>query len=478
MKKPSATFVHDADTGGYCLKAPFDPPSRHPELDFVRETDPGNRVYGMVRSLLMKLGFDADNAGMSSWNPLGEIISPGDKVLIKPNLLTHRHYLGEDAVYSSIAHGSVLRPLVDYARLALEGRGSIIIADNPVEDTDFEKVMEITGIQAMVEELCRRGYEGLELIDLRPRVVREGKDGKFHYHDQPGDPRGYVSVDLGRESLLAGFDHDPDVHFYTLADPSVDHLDPHFEGRSRTDEYHNPGGHKYVIARTVLDSDVIISAAKLKTHCKAGMTLTLKNMVGIVYLKECLPHHRPGMPPKGDAFPFYPAPHYVASRKIYKDLRERVRIHRLPGFMALRNWLQKHKILVGEHLEHGNWKGNDTIWRMILDLNRIAFYADKEGNMMDRPQRKFLGLIDGIIAQQGDGPRSGDPVVSSILIGGTNPIAADNLAIKAAGMDPAAIRTLSRAAEIERWKIPGEGDVSFDDHGLPELRFEPPKGWK
>jgi len=38
-------------------------------------------------------------------------------------------------------------------------------------------------------------------------------------------------------------------------------------------------------------------------------------------------------------------------------------------------------------INDGNWYGNDTIWRTILDLNKVLAYTDKNGVLRDRPQR-------------------------------------------------------------------------------------------
>ncbi|MFZ2055099.1 MAG: DUF362 domain-containing protein, partial [Candidatus Aminicenantales bacterium] len=356
----------------YCPDVPFDPPVAFPEIPFVKAANPGNPVYQMVRGLLLKMGLDEEHFGTDQWNPLGQIVRPGNRVLIKPNLVTPRHYLGGGAISSSIVHGSVLRPLIDYSALALGGSGPILIADNPVESADFDTLMQLTGIEQMVGALKAGGRGDIQAIDLRPKVLRESKSGRFHYVAQPGDPLGYVTIDLGEDSLFHELDGIPNLHYYTLADQTVDHFDPRYFGESATDRYHNYGSHKYVVSRSILNADVIINVAKLKTHCKSGVTLCLKNMIGMVYLKECMPHHRPGPPPDGDSFPFYPASHYVAVRKLYRSLRKWLQVHRYPGFRVFRNFLQRKGILIHQHVEHGNWHGNDTLWRTILDLNRIA----------------------------------------------------------------------------------------------------------
>jgi uncharacterized protein (DUF362 family) len=473
-------FLQNDCIKDYCQDIPFDPPEAYVELPFLKETNSGNLVYSLVRDLLMKLGLDRKNIGTPRWNPLGEIIKPGNRVLIKPNLVTGRHYLGRNALFSSIVHGSILRPIVDYAALALKGEGAIIIADNPIENADFNALMEFSGIGKMVAELKGRGYENLSVIDLRPRVLKESPDGKFCYGSQPGDPLGYIAVDLKEASLFGELDDQDNVHYYTLADQSVDHFNPKYSADSVTDKYHNPNSHKYIVSRSVLDAEIIINIAKMKTHCKAGVTLSLKNMIGMVHLKDCMPHHRPGPPPLGDSFPRYPAAHYIVSRKLYRASRQRLRIHRFPGFRILRNLLQRKKILIQQHIEHGNWKGNDTIWRTILDLNRIAVYADKNGIMKESPQRRFFFLVDGIISQEGNGPMGGDPVASSIVFGGFNPVALDALVVKSMGIDPQLIPTVSRLNRVSQWGLlPKDGfDIMLPGIVPPRFKFQLPKGWR
>lgn len=474
------SYIHNPQVKHYCLEVPFDPPEVYPELPFIEGTNKDNSVYPMVRELLRQLQLDEGNIGTPEWNPFKDIVRPGSKVLIKPNLVTHEHFLGRDALYSTVVHGSIIRPLIDYVYLALQGEGSIIIADNPLERADFKILMEFTGIQDTVSKLTRRGYKNLNVIDLRPRIVKEDKAGKLYYEDMPGDPLGYVTIDLGKDSLFAEFDKKPDVHFYTLADRTINHLDPECVRESLTDKYHNPSTHKYIVSKTILDSNVIINVAKLKSHCKSGVSLTLKNMIGMVYQKECMPHHRPGIPPNGDSFPKYPARYYVASRKLYCSLRKWLHVHRIPGFRSFRNMLQKNKILIGQHTEHGNWKGNDTIWRTILDLNRIAAYADSVGKMQDTRQRNQFALIDGIVSQQGEGPMAGNSVPTSIIFGGLNPILVDALAVKTMGLNYQLFKSVSQAHKIEKWQLLNaiEPDLSFSDIDVPDLNFELPRGWR
>jgi len=156
--------VQDYSIAHYCLDAPFDPPEAFPEFDFIKKINKDNCLYGMIRNLFIELGLDENNIGTRHWNPFKEMIRPGQRIIIKPNLVTHEHILGEQALFSSIIHGSILRPIIDYIYLALKGEGAIVIADNPVEGADFDQLMTFTGIQAMTDELNERGYNILILL--------------------------------------------------------------------------------------------------------------------------------------------------------------------------------------------------------------------------------------------------------------------------------------------------------------------------
>lgn len=473
-------FVRDETVNKYFLDAPFDPPEQFPELPVQTGLNPNNDVYRLVRSVFIEMKLDEQRIGTKEWNPLRGLVTEGDKVVVKPNLVTHKHYLGDYHLFSTIIHGSFLRPIVDYLRLALGESGTITIADNPIESADFDQLMKFTGIAEMVEILRGRGYNQLKFLDLRPRVIRETESGEFISKPQPGDPLGYVDVDLKQDSMFSEFDGRENNHYYTLADPAVDHFDPHYVGKSTTDDFHNDQTHKYIVSKTVLDADVVVNVAKMKCHCKSGVSLNLKNMIGVVYDKFCMPHHRPGMLPQGDSFPSYPARHYVFARQAYVKLRKWIRIHRFPGFRRFRNSLQKNEVLVGQHIEHGNWKGNDTIWRTVLDLNRIMAYGDVDGTMHSTPQRKFLCFVDGIISQQGDAPINGEAIATSTVVAGFNPVITSALTLKIMGIDRSLISSINRAVETDPWPLLADPtfDLGFADRDTPNLEFKLSKGWR
>jgi uncharacterized protein (DUF362 family) len=61
-----------------------------------------------------------------------------------------------------------------------------------------------------------------------------------------------------------------------------------------TTSHHRGGRNEYLLSETVLRADLVVNLPKLKTHKKTGVTLALKNLVGINGDKNWLPHHRDG----------------------------------------------------------------------------------------------------------------------------------------------------------------------------------------
>ena len=50
-----------------------------------------NDVYDMLRNTLYGMGYDKANFGKCNWNPLGNVIKPGQTVLLKPNWVSHKN---------------------------------------------------------------------------------------------------------------------------------------------------------------------------------------------------------------------------------------------------------------------------------------------------------------------------------------------------------------------------------------------------
>jgi len=432
----------DSDVS-YPNQSPFHPDQIYPELTGLgyTETDSSNHLYSNVRTVLEDLGLDAGRRGMSDWNPFSDFIREGDRVLIKPNLVLH-HNKGREDIDAVVTHASVIRPVVDYVLLALKGTGAVIIGDAPHGDADFEAIVEYNGLRALAQWYQQRGVS-TELRDLRQYVYPNGFS-KSICQRVDRDPEGYTLVDIGVASQLDG-------------QPHLDRLYGSDYNRKQIVQQHVGRHHKYLIAATVLNSDVVISVPKLKTHKKTGITINLKNLVGINGDKNYLAHYRIGSPSQGgDEYPDtanllllilrawgrFSRDILMAPNKQY--LREVYRVLRLPfyGLRLLYKSIWKRAIW-----EAGDWHGNDTCWRMCLDLNCILRFADATGALHDTPQRRYFCLVDGIVSGEGDGPMNPDPKRCGVIAAGHDPYQTDYICALLMGFDPEKIKLLSESSK-------------------------------
>ena len=70
--------------------------------------------------------------------------------------------------------------------------------------------------------------------------------------------------------------------------------------------------------------------------------------------------------------------------------------------------MQKEKVFGATHIiREGTGRGNDTTWRMTLDLNRCLIYGNPDGTFR-KTKKRYYSVIDGVIAMEGAG-RAGDP---------------------------------------------------------------------
>jgi len=410
----------------YPATPPYNPSEEYPELKLLPykiEVDPANRVYEIVRKILFMYGLDYANYGTEKWNPLSEIVSQGDKVVIKPNLVRERHPLGGNAILSTITHSSLLRPIIDYTILALKEKGEIIICDAPLQSADFNKICQINGLKELVIFYKSKVKNvKITLLDLRREmmVLSDAQLGKRIVRLK-GDPLGYTIIDLGKDSFHSEIDKFWKKYAITGYDLKM------------LRKYHTDKKHCYFISNTILNADVIISVPKLKTHKKAGITVALKNFIGINASKDFLPHHRVGTPLNGgDEYPTNLGVLEHAKVRLAKIVPY---VQVIKGLFSFWRGGVQHSILKKYKISEGNWHGNDTLWRTIVDLNMIVRYADKKGVLQVAPQRKFLFLVDGIVGQEEEGPMDGYPKKCGILLLGMNPCAVDYVAAKIMGFN-------------------------------------------
>lgn len=463
----------------YPGESPYHPVEKYPEYPFAEVVEIPNAAYEGVRESFRLLGLDEVNYGTRAWNPLGDLVRPGDSILIKPNLIREGHTRRTEEWEQVITHPSIIRAVLDYVYIALEGRGRVMIADGPQTDSDFTEICRRTCLESMAAFYRERGLD-VSVIDLRRE--RWLQKGGLTYRRQalPGDPLGYTTVDLGNGSEFRTYDLNG--RFYG-ADYDMD----------ETAKYHRGGRHMYVLCRTAMDADVIINLPKMKTHKKAGVTLSLKNMVGVNGHRNCLPHHTVGTPAaRGDEFPDSRDSNRIQSAAITRVKRCLAATGGCGGALS-RMAVRLGKVAFGDTsrvVRSGNWYGNDTLWRAVLDLNKILFHFDGGGRSRSRPLR-YLTLVDGIIAGEGDGPSSPDAKTAGLIVAGLNPVAVDTVCATLMGFDPWKIPLLANAWRPERYPLvrfqPEEvfchSNVSEWQGGLEALQnarhlnFRPHFGW-
>jgi hypothetical protein len=90
---------------------------------------------------------------------------------------------------------------------------------------------------------------------------------------------------------------------------------------------------------------------------------------------------------------------------------------------------------------------------MALDLNKALLYADQDGLMHDTPQRRYLSVLDGVIAGDRNGPLQPHRVAAGVLAAGLDPVALDFAVTRVMGFDPVRIPVVHRAFDARRYPL-------------------------
>jgi uncharacterized protein (DUF362 family) len=375
------------------------------------------------------------------------LVKPGDRVVLKPNFIRESHTEKPDEWEQIITHGTIIAAV---AEQVADAGGKIIIADAPQTDSDFELICERAGIPELRKRL------DIEVLDLRREAWRTKNGVIVERRKLPEDPRGYTLVDLAGQSCFTSksgkfYGADYDTAF--------------------TAQHHSNGKHEYLLSRSAMDADVFINLPKLKTHKKVGVTLSLKNLVGINGDKNYLPHFCIGTPDQGgDEFPDSRVQTKVQS-KLISAFKSAAKKSPWWGPVAKRVGTKVFGD-TGKVVRSGNWWGNDTTWRMTLDLNQALLNYDGTGKPRTKPLR-YLSIIDGIIAGEGNGPMEADAKPCGVLIAGSHPVAVDFVATKLMGFDWQKIPMIREGLRL--FGLKPEDIVA--DIGEP-FQFKPHFGWK
>jgi len=128
---------------------------------------------------------------------------------------------------------------------------------------------------------------------------------------------------------------------------------------------------------------------------------------------------------------------------------------------------------------------------MVLDLNKALFHFDEEARQRSKALR-YLTIVDGVVAGEGNGPMAPDAVSAGVLIAGLNPVAVDVVSTLLMGFDDTKVPLLARA-----WQARGFSLANFPREAVfcvsnfpawngsidtlvaaPHLEFKPHFGWR
>lgn len=349
-----------------------------------------------VRTLIREAIVQAGGGSFNPDKPFSNIVQPGMTVLLKPNWVLHENMSGK-GMECMITHPVFI--IETLRELLLARPGKIIIGDAPIQRANFPAI----ATEQLRKDLCSlAGAVPLEIVDFRRDVMGGGlRDlkGIPEVRVNNRDIDKFVEFDLKDESLLDNITQKTSKFRCTMYPPKV------------LEQKHSLGMHKYLLCREAFESDIIINLPKLKTHRKAGITAALKNLVGINGSKSYLPHHRIGGSfLGGDCYKGLAPLKRIA--EFFLDLannniNKKSQVYWLFIFEQI---MRTQQIFFKDNELEGGWCGNDTVWRMVLDLNRLVRYGNIDGSLSGTPVRKIYSLTDGIIAGEGLGPLAPEPL--------------------------------------------------------------------
>jgi uncharacterized protein (DUF362 family) len=397
------------------------------------ESDFNERVWLALQGAASVLGWAEKKRG-----PFAGLIPAGSRVTIKPNLVNHENHVpyGIDPL---LTHRHIIDAAFRAVRLA--GATEIVVGDAPIQSCNFELMLQAAGLDEWSWRATESfpGFTGIR--DFR-RTISILDRGVRHATEDVVSTAYFTLFDLGTSSMLEPVTNTAGSFRVTCYNPEL---------LQRT---HAPGRHQYLIANDVLRADVVVNLPKLKMHKKAGITCALKNLVGINGNKVFLPHHRVGGSAEGgDCYP-------GASRT--KALLECAldRQNSAKSLTAACLWrnaslgLAGILRLTGDRLgTEGSWSGNDTVWRMCLDLNRILLYGRLDGKLADTPQRQVIHFVDAVIAGQGNGPLAPEPLPLGLVLLGQNAPAVDWVGALLLGYHPERIPLTRNAFGVWPWRL-------------------------
>lgn len=385
----------------------------------------------------------------------------GKKIFLKPNWVVH-NTKKDDEICLRTNDSFLLTAL----EIILENKpASITIGDAPIQRCSWELILTDkfkSNINTMGEKYC----VPIVIKDFR-RVTFDPKQNNPIKERNPLSS--YVIFDLGKDSCLDPISSSKNIFRVLDYDPE------------RLAESHTNGIHKYCITKEFFDADIVISLPKIKTHQKTGITGALKNIVGLNGDKDYLPHHRIGGTRfGGDCYPGGNVFRRIAEWALDNANRQQGKSAYFV-FRLVTSFLWRISMPQKIHQLGAGWYGNDTCWRMVTDLNKIAVFGKKDGTLSKTAQRELYSLCDGIVGGQGDGPLNPEPLPLGVICFSNNSQMADICLATLMGFDIQKISLLRNAhQQIHHKKIEitlNEKKIDLLDLVSLSIPTIPPPGW-
>lgn len=361
--------------------------------------------------ILGKVYDDKDKLYSSVKQLLFRNLEPSDfkdkRVLLKPNLVKQNEKPWDEICL--FTHPNLILATL---RVILEcSPRSIIVGDAPIQDCHWEKMLHHSFYDD-VDGLSKHYNVPISIRDFR-KVIFDSGTNEFGKSKRTDDD--YLLFDVGDKSWLEPIT-DKKIKF------RVTNYDP-----ARMKLSHAQGMHRYCVAKEIFESDIVITMPKTKTHRMACLTNSLKILVGMNGDKDYLPHHRIGSKSQGGdcykSFSFY-----RTCSEWLLDFSNRHKgefVFRVARILSDKLWRLSKP--TDEVSVNAGWFGNDTVWRMVMDLNYIAHYGMFDGTLADTPQRVMYTLCDGIVGGQGSGPLQPDPLALGLLSFSNDPYLMDEV---------------------------------------------------
>ncbi len=386
----------------------------------------------------------------------------GKRVLLKPNWVLQPR--SHDDEICLITHEYFL---LAFLEVILEKKpASVIIGDAPIQGCVFEKLF-VRDFINKVHDYSKKFNIPVKVKDFRRTIFDQGTN-KLMTNNNPLDD--YVVFNIGEKSYLEPISEN--IPNFRVTDYNPNSL---FNS-------HRKGVHKYCITKDLFESDVVISIPKIKTHQKTGITNSLKILVGLNGDKDFLPHHRKGGSKNGGDC--YPGSNFIRrlSENVFDMANKDIGSNVYPILKKTAKFIWKMSLPTPFQSYAAAWYGNDTTWRMVLDLNMIALYGSVEGKIQGNTQREMYSLCDGIVGGQGDGPLLPKPLNLGIICFTNNAALADAAVVTLFGYDLNKVPLVSNAIqlmlkedytiELNKKKI-----NSISELEKFSIMVEPPRGW-